>query len=79
MPFHTFSVVTCKDTTLTALAIDARAGYGIAKNTAGFGLTMNDHVTIYKNTINNQDDCLAMQSSTNTIHLDYYDQQGCRQ
>ncbi|CAI5727350.1 unnamed protein product [Peronospora farinosa] len=41
-----FSVVTCKNTTLTALTIDARAGYGIAKNTAGFGLTMNDHVPI---------------------------------
>ncbi|RQM15862.1 hypothetical protein KXD40_009421 [Peronospora effusa] len=72
MPFHTFSIVTCKDTTLTGLTIDARAGNGIAKNTDGFGLIMNDHVTITKNTIYNQDDCLAIQSSTNTVFRDNY-------
>ncbi|CAH0473158.1 unnamed protein product [Peronospora belbahrii] len=67
MPFRTFSLVTCKNTILSGLTIDSRAGNGIAKNTDGFGLTKNDHVTITDNTIYNQDDCLAMQSSTNTI------------
>ncbi|KAL4150235.1 hypothetical protein PRNP1_009639 [Phytophthora ramorum] len=67
MPFRTFSIVTCKDTTLTGLTIDSRAGDGLAKNTDGFGLTKNDHVTITGNIIYNQDDCLAMQSSTNTF------------
>ncbi|EGZ15270.1 polygalacturonase [Phytophthora sojae] len=67
MPFRTFSIVTSKDTTLTGLTIDNRAGNGIAKNTDGFGLTKNDHITITGNTIYNQDDCLAMQSSTNTF------------
>ncbi|KAH7489249.1 hypothetical protein KRP22_011361 [Phytophthora ramorum] len=67
MPFRTFSIVTCKDTTLTGLTIDSRAGNGLAKNTDGFGLTKNDHVTITGNIIYNQDDCLAMQSSTNTF------------
>ncbi|KAJ8575640.1 hypothetical protein ON010_g3576 [Phytophthora cinnamomi] len=67
MPFRTFSIVTSKDTTLTGLTIDNRAGNGIAKNTDGFGLTKNDHITITGNIIYNQDDCLAMQSSTNTF------------
>ncbi|OWZ12176.1 Polygalacturonase [Phytophthora megakarya] len=72
MPFRTFSLVTCKDTTLSGLTIDSRAGNGLAKNTDGFGLTKNDHVTITGNTIYNQDDCLAMQSSTNTIFSNNY-------
>ncbi|GMF62819.1 unnamed protein product [Phytophthora fragariaefolia] len=72
MPFRTFSLVTCKDTTLTGLTIDNRAGNGIAKNTDGFGLTKNDHITITGNTIYNQDDCLAMQSSTNTFFTNNY-------
>ncbi|KAG3086602.1 hypothetical protein PI124_g18231 [Phytophthora idaei] len=67
MPFRTFSIVTCKDTTLSGLTIDSRAGNGLAKNTDGFGLTKNDHITITRNKIYNQDDCLAMQSSTNTV------------
>ena len=67
MPFRTFSVITCKDTDLFGLTIDSRAGDGIAKNTDGFDLSKNDGVTITGNTIYNQDDCLAMQSSTNTI------------
>ncbi|CAI5732279.1 unnamed protein product [Hyaloperonospora brassicae] len=67
MPFRTFSVVTCKNTVLSGLTIDSRAGDGIAKNTDGFNLSKNDGVTITGNTIYNQDDCLAMQSSTNTV------------
>ncbi|OWY97638.1 Polygalacturonase [Phytophthora megakarya] len=67
MPFRTFSIVTSKDTTLTGLTIDSRDGNGIAKNTDGFDLTKNDHITITGNKIYNQDDCLAMQSSTNTV------------
>ncbi|EGZ15272.1 hypothetical protein PHYSODRAFT_506837 [Phytophthora sojae] len=72
MPFRTFSIVTSKDTTLSGLTIDNRAGNGIAKNTDGFDLTKNDHVTITGNTIYNQDDCLAMQSSTNTVFSNNY-------
>ena len=67
MPFRTFSVVTCKNTVLSGLTIDSREGNGIAKNTDGFNLSKNDGVTITGNTIYNQDDCLAMQSSTNTV------------
>ncbi|KAG1686227.1 hypothetical protein DVH05_007065 [Phytophthora capsici] len=65
-------IVTCKDTTLTGLTIDSRAGNGIAKNTDGFDLTKNDHITITGNKIYNQDDCLAMQSSTNTVFSNNY-------
>ncbi|CAI5717369.1 unnamed protein product [Peronospora destructor] len=72
MPFHTFRIFNCKDTTLTGLTIDARAGNGIAKNTDSFGLSMSGHVTITKNTIYNQDDCLGMQSSTNTVFSGNY-------
>ncbi|KAK1935410.1 putative endopolygalacturonase A [Phytophthora citrophthora] len=66
-PFRTFSVVTCQQTTITGLTLDSSAGNGRAQNTDGFDMTKNDHVTITGNKIYNQDDCLAMQSSTNTI------------
>ncbi|GMF59574.1 unnamed protein product [Phytophthora fragariaefolia] len=66
-PFRTFSIVTCEQTTLSGLTLDSSAGNGLAQNTDGFDLTKNDHVTITGNKIYNQDDCLAMQSSTNTI------------
>ncbi|KAI9982252.1 hypothetical protein PInf_008151 [Phytophthora infestans] len=61
-PFRTFSI-----TTLSGLTLDSSAGNGLAKNTDGFDLTKNDHITITGNKIYNQDDCLAMQSSTNTV------------
>ncbi|KAG6616002.1 endopolygalacturonase 2 [Phytophthora cinnamomi] len=71
-PFRTFSLVTCQQTTLSGLLLDSRDGNGIAKNTDGFDLTKNDHITITGNKIYNQDDCLAMQSSTNTIFNNNY-------
>ncbi|KAF4314665.1 hypothetical protein G195_011719, partial [Phytophthora kernoviae 00238/432] len=71
-PFRTFSLVTCQDTTISGLTLDSRAGNGIAKNTDGFDLTKNDHITIINNKIYNQDDCLAMQSSTNTVFSNNY-------
>uniref|UniRef100_A0AAV1T6V9 endo-polygalacturonase n=1 Tax=Peronospora matthiolae TaxID=2874970 RepID=A0AAV1T6V9_9STRA len=67
MPFRTFSILSSNYTTLSDLTIDSRAGNGIAKNTDGFDLGKNDHVTITRNRVINQDDCLAMQSSTNTV------------
>ncbi|CAI5719531.1 unnamed protein product [Peronospora destructor] len=72
MPYRTFSIQNCTNTTLTGLMIDSRAGNGIAKNTDGFGMSMNDHVTITKNTIYNQGDCLGMSSSTNTVFSSNY-------
>ncbi|KAE8953475.1 hypothetical protein PR002_g32372, partial [Phytophthora rubi] len=45
---------------------------GTAKNTDGFDLSRNDGVTITGNKIYNQDDCLAMQSSTNTVFSNNY-------
>ncbi|KAG6616081.1 putative polygalacturonase [Phytophthora cinnamomi] len=66
-PFRTFSIVTCQQTTLSGLTLDSSSGNGRAQNTDGFDLSKNDHVTITGNKIYNQDDCLAMQSSTNTI------------
>ncbi|KAI9982260.1 hypothetical protein PInf_008159 [Phytophthora infestans] len=60
-------IVTSKQTTLSGLTLDSSAGNGLAKNTDGFDLTKNDHITITGNKIYNQDDCLAMQSSTNTV------------
>ncbi|KAE9210723.1 hypothetical protein PF004_g16111 [Phytophthora fragariae] len=71
-PFRTFSLVTCKQTTISGLTLDSRDGNGIAKNTDGFDLTKNDHITITGNKIYNQDDCLAMQSSTNTVFSNNY-------
>ncbi|ETL86232.1 hypothetical protein L917_14321 [Phytophthora nicotianae] len=71
-PFRTFSIVTSRDTTISGLTLDSSSGNGIAKNTDGFGLTKNDHVTISGNKIFNQDDCLAMQSSTNTFFRNNY-------
>ncbi|GMF30465.1 unnamed protein product [Phytophthora lilii] len=71
-PFRTFSLVTCRETALSGLTLDSSAGNGLAKNTDGFGLTKNDHVTITGNKIYNQDDCLAMQSSTNTLFTNNY-------
>ncbi|CAI5722968.1 unnamed protein product [Peronospora destructor] len=72
MPFRTFSIQNCTNTTLTGITIDSRAGNGIAKNTDGFGMSLSDHVTITNNTIYNQDDCLAMSSSTNTVFTGNY-------
>jgi polygalacturonase len=66
-PFRTFSILSSTSTTLTGLTLDSSAGNGLAKNTDGFDLSRNDHVTITGCHIFNQDDCLAMQSSTNTI------------
>lgn len=66
-PFRTFSILHSTGTTLTKLTLDSSAGDGLAKNTDGFDLSYNSGVTISNNNIKNQDDCLAMQSSTNTV------------
>ncbi|GMF34504.1 unnamed protein product [Phytophthora lilii] len=72
MPYRTFSILSSNYTTISGLTIDSRAGNGSAKNTDGFDLSRNDHVTITGNRVYNQDDCLAMQSSTNTIFSNNY-------
>ncbi|CAK4773864.1 unnamed protein product [Aphanomyces euteiches] len=66
-PFRTFSILNSVNTQLTGLTLDSKAGDGLAKNTDGFDLSRNYGVSITHNTIYNQDDCLAMQSSTNTL------------
>ncbi|KAG6579863.1 endopolygalacturonase 2 [Phytophthora cinnamomi] len=71
-PYRTFSIVNSKQTTISGLTLDSRAGNGLAKNTDGFDLTKNDAVSITGNKIYNQDDCLAMQSSTNTVFSNNY-------
>ncbi|EGZ14681.1 polygalacturonase [Phytophthora sojae] len=69
----TLSGFTVKDSPYrTGLTLDSKAGNGVATNTDGFDLSCNDHITITGNTIYNQDDCLAMQSSTNTIFSKNY-------
>eukprot|EP00644_Phytophthora_capsici_P000597 jgi/Phyca11/130384/e_gw1.93.29.1 len=72
MPFRTFSILSSNYTTISELLIDSRAGNGSAKNTDGFDLSRNDHVTITNNRVYNQDDCLAMQSSSNTVFSNNY-------
>ncbi|ETP04672.1 hypothetical protein F441_18612 [Phytophthora nicotianae CJ01A1] len=72
MPFHAFAVDSCNYTTITGVTVNSSAGNGVAKNTDGFDLDKNDHVTITKNRIFGQDDCLAMQSSTNIVFSDNY-------
>ncbi|CAK4622144.1 hypothetical protein AeMF1_006993 [Aphanomyces euteiches] len=67
MPYRTFSIVNSVDTVITGLTLDSKAGDGLAKNTDGFDLSRNNGVSITNNTVYNQDDCLAMQSSTNTL------------
>ncbi|CAH0473157.1 unnamed protein product [Peronospora belbahrii] len=71
-PFRTISIVTSQQTTLSGITLDSRAGDGVAKNTDGFNLSKNDHVTITSNTIYNQDDCFAMQSSYYTVFSNNY-------
>ncbi|KAG7398551.1 Polygalacturonase 1 [Phytophthora boehmeriae] len=66
-PYRTFSILNSKSTTISGLTLDSSAGDSTAKNTDGFDLSGNDGVTITGNIIYNQDDCLAMQSSTNTV------------
>lgn len=66
-PFRTFSILSSTATTLTGLTLDSSSGNGVAKNTDGFDLSKNNGVQIIRNTVINQDDCLAMQSSTNTL------------
>ncbi|KUF95006.1 Long-chain-fatty-acid--CoA ligase 1 [Phytophthora nicotianae] len=63
MPFRTFSIVTSKDTTLSGLTIDSRAGNEHGR----LRPDQERHITITHNEVYNQDDCLAMQSSTNTV------------
>ncbi|GMF34810.1 unnamed protein product [Phytophthora lilii] len=72
MPYRTFSIGDSNYTTISGLTLNSSAGDGVAKNTDGFDLSRNDHMTITKNRIFNQDDCLAMQSSTNTVFSDNY-------
>ncbi|GMF51664.1 unnamed protein product [Phytophthora fragariaefolia] len=72
IPYRTFCVGNSNYTTITGLTLNTTAGNGVAKNTDGFDLSKNDHITITKNRIYNQDDCLAMQSSTNTVFSDNY-------
>ncbi|KAG3086595.1 hypothetical protein PI124_g18236 [Phytophthora idaei] len=71
-PFRTFSILNSEKTTISGLTLDSSAGDGTAKNTDGFDLSRNDGVTITGNKIYNQDDCLAMQSSTNTVFSNNY-------
>ncbi|KAG7376952.1 hypothetical protein PHYPSEUDO_012377 [Phytophthora pseudosyringae] len=72
MPYRTFSIGNSNYTTITGLTLNSSVGDGVAQNTDGFDLSKNDHITITKNRIYNQDDCLAMQSSTNTFFTDNY-------
>ncbi|KAG6615599.1 polygalacturonase [Phytophthora cinnamomi] len=72
MPYRTFSIYYSNYTTITGLTLNSSAGDGVAKNTDGFDLLGNDHFTITKNRVYNQDDCLAMQSSTNIVFSDNY-------
>ncbi|CAH0473161.1 unnamed protein product [Peronospora belbahrii] len=66
-PFHTFSIVDCKRTTLSGLTLDSSDGHGIDKNTDGFDLASNEYVTIKNNNIFNHDDCIAVTSGIHTI------------
>ncbi|CAK4340453.1 unnamed protein product [Aphanomyces euteiches] len=66
-PFRTFSVLNSVNTVITGLTLDSKAGNGQAKNADGFDLSRNNGVSITNNTVYNQDDCLAMQSSVNTL------------
>ncbi|CAK4310737.1 unnamed protein product, partial [Aphanomyces euteiches] len=66
-PYRTFSVLNSVNTLITGLTLDSKAGDSQAKNTDGFDLSRNTGVNITHNIIFNQDDCLAMQSSTNTL------------
>ncbi|ETP37324.1 hypothetical protein F442_14865 [Phytophthora nicotianae P10297] len=72
VPYRTFSIGNSNYTTITGLTLNSTAGNGVAKNTDGFDLSKNDHFTITGNRIYNQDDCLAMQSSTNTVFSNNY-------
>ncbi|KAG6579977.1 polygalacturonase [Phytophthora cinnamomi] len=72
MPYRTFSVWDSNHTTISGLTLNSSAGDGVAKNTDGFDLSRNNHLTITKNRVYNQDDCLAMQSSRNTVFSDNY-------
>ncbi|EGZ09936.1 polygalacturonase, partial [Phytophthora sojae] len=72
MPYRTFNVWDSSYTTINGLTLNSSAGDGVAKNTDGFDLSRNNHLTITKNRIYNQDDCLAMQSSANTVYSDNY-------
>jgi polygalacturonase len=72
MPYRTFSILNSQKTTISGLTLDASAGNNLATNTDGFDLSANDGVTITGNKIYNQDDCLAMQSSTNTVFSNNY-------
>ncbi|CAK4700391.1 hypothetical protein AeMF1_006891 [Aphanomyces euteiches] len=69
-PFRTFSIIDSTNVKLTNLLLDSSAGDSHAKNTDGFDLSGNSGVRITNNTVLNQDDCLAMQSSTNTVFSD---------
>ncbi|KAG6943980.1 hypothetical protein JG688_00017334 [Phytophthora aleatoria] len=71
-PYRTFSILSSQSTTISGLTLDSSAGDGTAKNTDGFDLSKNTGVTITGNKIYNQDDCLAMQSSTNTVFSNNY-------
>ena len=66
-PTRTFSVLDTNYTTISDMTIDSRAGNGLAKETDGFVLGRNNHLTITRNIVYNHGDCLGMQSSANTV------------
>ncbi|KAE8897633.1 hypothetical protein PF001_g21584 [Phytophthora fragariae] len=66
-PYRTFSILNSQSTTVSGLTLDSSAGDDTAKNTDGFDLSGNTDLTITGCKVYNQDDCLAMQSSTNTV------------
>ncbi|KAG7376953.1 hypothetical protein PHYPSEUDO_012378 [Phytophthora pseudosyringae] len=72
MPLHAFGIQSSNYTTISGVTVDSSAGNGVAHNTDGFDLETNNHVTITKNRFYIQDDCLAMQSSTNTVFSNNY-------
>jgi len=73
-PVQGFSISACEDVVLSGITIDNKDGdYNkLGHNTDAFDVGNSDGVTITGATVNNQDDCLAVNSGTNIQFLNNY-------
>nr|AFP33362.1 polygalacturonase 11 [Apolygus lucorum] len=70
-PAWGFSVNGCKNVDFTNINVDNKDGHTKgALNTDGFGVAASRNVKIMNSRVNNQDDCLALQSDCDHIYFD---------
>ena len=71
-PTHLFEITGCTDMTMGNLILDNSAGNSLGANTDAFDVSSTDGLTVSGATVNNQDDCVAVNSGSNMVFQDLY-------